>query len=224
MVDAVNDDEQLERLKEWWQQNWLPLVLGLGLAVSGVLGWKFWEGYQRQQAELASGHFEHLQVALQVGEKNKVLNETEKLKSEFRGTPYAAQAALLVARLHMDNNEPDAAASQLEWVSNYADDSKLQHVAKLRLAKVRWSQGKTDEALALLEEARLDSFTGIFAELRGDILASLKRNKEARQAYKEAMQTADVSDLAAIQQKLADLVTESGKEALEGGVGEAASQ
>lgn len=205
MVDAVNDDEQIERLKEWWQQNWLPLVLGLGLAVSGVLGWKLWQGHQKEQAELASGHFEQLQVAMQVGNPAEAGEQAEVLKTQYRNTPYAAQGALLVAKDHLESGDMDAAAGQLEWVSNYADDSKLQHIGRLRLARVRWAQGETDNALALLESVKLDSFEGLFAELRGDIFASTNRNAEARAAYKLAMQTADVSDLAALQQKLADL-------------------
>lgn len=206
MADAVNDDEQIERLKEWWQQNWLPLVLGLGLAVSGVLGWKLWQGYQKEQGELASGHFEQLQVALQVGNQAIASEQSDILKTQYKGTPYAAQGALLVARGFIETADLDAAASQLEWVANYADDSKMQHVGRLRLARVRWAQGETDNALELLGRVKQEEFAGLFAELRGDILVSVNRTEEAREAYKTAMQFADVSDLAALQQKLADLM------------------
>lgn len=207
MADALNDDEQLERLREWWQQNWLPLVLGLGLAIAGVLGWNLWQSWQKEQAELASGHFEQLRLHLQMGNIGQAIDQVDILKSGYSKTPYAAQGALLIAKGHIDNRNFDKAATQLEWVANYADDSKLQHVGRLRLARTRWAQGETETALDLLESVKLESFAGLYAELRGDILASLGRNDDAREAYKLAMQSADVSDLAVLQQKLADLET-----------------
>ena len=212
MVDVTSDEEQLERLKEWWQQNWLPIVLGLGLSVSAVLGWNFWKAHKADQAEVASGHFEQLQVALQVGDISKASEQSDLLVTQYRGTPYAAQGALLLAKGYLGSKDLDAAANQLEWVANYADDSKVQHVGRLRLAKVRWAQGETENALDLLQTAKLDSFIGIYAELRGDILASQKRVAEAREAYQQAMEKADVSDLAALQQKLSDLVEEGASE------------
>lgn len=212
MVDAVNDDEQLDRLKEWWQENWLPLVLGLGLAIAGVLGWNLWQAYQKEQAELASGHFEQLRLAMQLGDIGLANEQVDILKSGYRSSPYAAQGALLVARGLVDNSNLDGAAGQLEWVSNYADDDKLQHLGRLRLAKVRWAQGEAEQALELLAPPKLESFSGLYAELRGDILVALGRNSEAREAYKSAMQSADVSDLAALQQKVSDLVENNDEE------------
>lgn len=202
---AQSDDEQLERLREWWQQNWLPLVLGFGLAVAGVLGWNMWQGYQQRQAELASGHFEQLRLALQINDLGKAVEQVDILKSGYAGTPYAAQGALLVAAGHVDISDMDSAASQLEWVVNYADDTKMQHVGRLRLARIRWEQGDAEAALALLKSPRLESYAGLYAELRGDILVAQGRQDEAREAYRQAMQSADVSDLAILQQKLADL-------------------
>ncbi len=209
MVDAVNDDEQLDRLKEWWQENWLPLVLGLGLAISGVLGWNMWQSYQKEQAELASGHFEQVRLAIQLGNIGLANEQVDILKSKYRSSAYAAQGAMLVAKGLIESEDLAGAASQLEWVVNYADDDKLQHLGRIRLARVRWSQGEPEAALDLLSAPKLESFTGLYAELRGDILVSLGREAEAKEAYKLAVQSADVSDLSALQQKLSDLVFEN---------------
>jgi len=206
VAETYNDDEQLQRLREWWQQNWLPVVLGLGLSISGVLGWNMWQTYKKEQAELASGHYEQLRLNLQIGDLGSATEQSDILKTKYRSTPYAAQGALLIASLHVDDQALDKAGDQLEWVVNYAGDAKLQHLGRLRLARIRWAQGDADAALELLKAPGMESFAGLYAELRGDILVSQGREDEARESYKLAMKTAEVSDLAVLQQKLADLL------------------
>ncbi|MGH8562021.1 MAG: tetratricopeptide repeat protein, partial [Nevskiales bacterium] len=113
---------------------------------------------------------------------------------------------LMLGADHVQRNLFDAALPQYQWVAEHADDRKLRQVANLRRARLLWSMGRSEEALAALQTRRPGNFAPLFAELRGDILAAQGRRDEARQAYTEAM-AADTppEQRAGIELKLNDL-------------------
>ena len=40
---SMTEDEQIAQLKDWWQRNGKPLVLGAVIALVLVFGWQFWQ-------------------------------------------------------------------------------------------------------------------------------------------------------------------------------------
>ena len=53
---------------------------------------------------------------------------------------------------------------------------------------MRLDEKKYDEALKLLEAKHPESFTGMYADLRGDALLALGKAAEAKAAYKLALE------------------------------------
>jgi predicted negative regulator of RcsB-dependent stress response len=81
-------------------------------------------------------------------------------------------------------------------------------VGRLRQARLLWSLGRADEALALLQVKRMGSFASLYAELRGDILLGQARAEEARQAYSAALAAEPSTEQrAGLELKLNDLNT-----------------
>jgi predicted negative regulator of RcsB-dependent stress response len=61
-------------------------------------------------------------------------------------------------------------------------------VAQLRLAAVRLDEQRYDDALAALGEKHPESFDGLYADLRGDVLVAQGKIEEARAAYRQALE------------------------------------
>jgi predicted negative regulator of RcsB-dependent stress response len=204
-MSHFEDEAQIEQLRRWWRENWMALAGGLGLGLAGIFGWEAWQKAQTVTAERASHLFEDLRK-LPADKAGQAFELGRKLTGEFSGTPYAAQGALHLANLAVQQGDWDTARAQLEWVTRHADDSGLRKIARLRLARVLWQQGKPDEALAQLDVRDDDAFAGLYQELRGDIQLAKGDRAAARGAYEKALQLGPATAAReGLQRKLDDL-------------------
>lgn len=188
-MDALNDHEQAQLLRQWWQENWLPLVLGLVIALGGVLGWQFWQGYKQSQSEEASAEYESLREALGTQQDALIEQKLARLFTDYAGTPYAALGALAAAQHYAAAQSLDKAQKPLAWAADKASDEGVRQLAKLRLARVLWAQNQPEQALKALSASPDKAFAPLFAELRGDILLSQGKRTEARAAYEKALES-----------------------------------
>ncbi len=206
MATHLDDEEDLEKLKTWWKENWVALVGGLVIGFGAIGGWEGYKYWRDGRAETASQMFEELKKNLETSKTEDAGKIVERLKSEYSGTPYAAAAALAAAQSEVKAAQYDAAAANLAWVVEHASDRGLVQVARLRHAHVLLAQEKPDEALkALGTEA--GSFTSLAEELRGDIHLAKGDRKAARSSYEKALAAAEsgATNKTLLQQKLDDL-------------------
>ena len=207
-MSHYEDEAQVEQLKRWWQENWLPLVGGLALGLAGIFGWEAWESRETRVSEQASHMYEDLKKAIAADKADEVKSLGARLTGEFGGTPYAAQAALALAQFAANKGDWDAANEHLVWVVKHSDDDGLRALARLRRARVLWEQGKADEALALLEGkmSEVGKFAPLYEELRGDIQFAKGDRAAARAAYQKALEAGVApADREFLQRKLDDL-------------------
>lgn len=187
---ARTEEEELEVIKEWWERNGKPILLGCVLALVGIFGWQYWQKHQTGRTEAASMIYQQLlEAALDPsGTPNaaRVVELAGQLKKDFSGSHYAQYASLFVAKVAVDNGELSDAAAELQAVLDKPADATLAEMARQRLARVLSAQGKTEEALALLEGDADEAFQAGREELRGDLLVKLGRIDEARAAYQKA--------------------------------------
>lgn len=204
-MSHYDDEAQLEQLRRWWRENWMALAGGLVLGLAGIFGWEAWQGHQTTQSEQASQIYEDLKK-LPADKASQATELGRKLADEFSGTPYAAQAALYLASIAVQAADWDAARTQLDWVVAHADDPGLKKIARLRLARVLWQQGKLDDALAQLEIKDDDAFASLYQELRGDLQVAKGDRAAARSAYEKALQLGPAAaNREGLQRKLDDL-------------------
>ena len=83
------------------------------------------------------------------------------------------------------------AKTQLQWVIDHAEEAGLKDAARLRLAAILLDEKNHDGALKLLEAVHPESFDGLYADLRGDVLSAQGKTDEARSAYKLAYEKTD---------------------------------
>ncbi|WP_341303599.1 tetratricopeptide repeat protein [Pseudomonas sp. TMP25] len=204
------DDEELAVIKDWWQQNGKPLLIGVVLALVAVFGWQGWQKYQADQAHGASLVYQQLlEAALDPSGKpdaGKVAELANTLKNDYAGTHYAQYGSLFVAKVAVEAGKLADAASELQSIVDKPADGSLAELARQRLARVLAAQDKAEEALKLLDAKVAPAFTATREELKGDLLVQLGRADEAHAAYEKAK--AALSEEAAVgglQMKLDDL-------------------
>ena len=212
-MSDTTEDEQLAQIKDWWQRNGKPLLTGGILALAVVFGWQAWQNHQANQSAGASALYQQLletalaPAAVDLGAVSELSN---KLKEDYAGTSYAQYASLLMAKVAVDNQKLDDAASALQSVLDKPYDEVLGELARQRLARVLSAQGKTEEGLKLLEAGKVvKSFAAGRDEIKGDLLLKLGRTDEAHAAYTKAR--AALGEDAAqgtLQMKLDDLAKE----------------
>ena len=197
MADYQSEEEQIEAFKQWWVDNGLKLVAAAVLAIGGTLGWQSWQGSQQEHAQEGSVIYSAM-IDIVTTETDKQLSEeqlqqitasADQLKQQYGDSGYAQLSALLKAKLAVDADNLDQAASELEWVLNNdpADDLKL--LATLRLARVESARGNSDKALAMLEGQDAGKMTSAFEEAKGDFHISLGHYEAAYTSYQTAIDT-----------------------------------
>jgi predicted negative regulator of RcsB-dependent stress response len=208
-VTSGTDEEQLAQVKEWWQRNGKPLLLGGALALVLVFGWQFWQKHQLNQAQSASVAYQQLlNAALNEGEVDaaEVSRLGTLLQKEFAGTHYAQYGSLFVAKVAVESGRLDEAATELQAVLDKPADKTLEELARQRLARILAAQNKAEEGLALLKGDAAEAFAASREELRGDLLVKLERPDEAHAAYSKAKELlSQDAAIGGLQLKLDDL-------------------
>lgn len=203
MADYATEDEQLEALKRWWEENARSVIFGIILAVVGVSGWQGWQWYTDTQSENAASVYRQIQNQMPMGDPTQVLGAAETLRSDFGRTNYAALGAMAAARVLARQGDYTGAADWLEWVVDNAREDSLQAIARVRLARVLGEQGDTDAALDLLRSDAPPGWAAMHREVSGDLFAMRGDHEQAAEEYEQALATdGTVSDRELVRLKL----------------------
>jgi predicted negative regulator of RcsB-dependent stress response len=188
MALDLEEQEQLDALKQFWKQYGTLIITLAFLALAAFAGVKGWNYYQRGQSEQASVLFGKLEEAIRKNDVAQTGSLGAEIIDKYGSTAYGPMAALLLAKTSHDNGDPAAAATRLLWAIDKARDDETAALARLRLAGIRLDEKKYDEALALLDAKHSQAFAPLYADLRGDVLSAQGKPAEARAAYKRALE------------------------------------
>ena len=201
MADHETDDEQLRAIKEWWKENGRSVIAGVVIGVGSLIGWKGWNVYQEQQALEASDQYNEMRNSI-VGQRiDSVVVQAEKLKADYPSTPYASWGALLVAKAKESEGDTAASIDNLKWVIDNGKQDTVKTLAKLRLARVYLATSEYPKAQAILDQQYPLAYNSLLQELRGDLHAARGDNQAARQAYDEAISSAESGDVEFLKMK-----------------------
>lgn len=202
------EQEQVEALKRWWKENGKAVIAGVLIGISlGFALWA-WRTHTQNQAELASVEYQLLLGEVEKGDAEAGLKHGTRIINQYRETPYAVLAALGMAKLEMEKGSNSAARKYLEWAMDNADDTNIQHLARVRLARVLLNSKQPQAALKLISSVDQGSFVSDYEELKGDIYVAMDRSKPAQAAYKKALSALGDSNAdkkALLRMKLGDL-------------------
>ncbi|MDG4549305.1 MAG: tetratricopeptide repeat protein [Candidatus Contendobacter sp.] len=186
-MEQYTDDERVEDLKKWWKENGASILIGVALCVIAIFGWRYWNSHRDAQAEAASLAYDAFVAAVEKPDADQARQRGQALATDFPQSPYAALAALRLAKLAVANGDAAAAGRQLEWVIGNARSDELRDIARLRLARVRLAAGQTTEAEKLLGGVATASLNAEREELKGDLYLAGNQPDQARTAYAAAL-------------------------------------
>lgn len=187
------EEEQIAAIKRWWKENGKSIILGLVLGIGGISGYRYWQGTVVEQAQLASTSFSEV-VSLSGSSKKEFLDKVSEVQTQYAGQSYADLSAFVAAKNLIDKKDYAAAKEQLKWIIANSQYDSFVHIAKIRLAKVMLQLGEAEAALELVKDETSSGFESIYAELRGDIHASLKLYVKAKADYQLALNKISIGD------------------------------
>jgi predicted negative regulator of RcsB-dependent stress response len=187
------EEEQVEAIKNWWNENGKSLIITVVVVLAGYFGWNGYQENQRTQGEAAASIYQQLMSKAtkplsEQTEADKMELETvaAQLKTEYPDSLYAQFAGLYLAKFAIEANDFDAASAELSALVDAKQAGPVMYLAQVRLARVLVQQNKLDEALALVATTPEESFTVQYEETKGDILFAKGELTNARGAYQAA--------------------------------------
>ena len=182
----LEEQEQLDELKHFWKQYGNAITWVLIAVMGSYVGWNGYQYWQRQQATKASALFDEVERTAASGDVAKLERSLEDMKERFPQTTFAAQSALLAAKVFQQNEKMEAAQSALKWASEKSADEASAQLARIRLANLQAQQKAYDEALKTLSKPFTPAFAGLAADVQGDISVAQNKTAEAVKAYSDA--------------------------------------
>ena len=185
--DVLDEHEQGELVRKWVRENWLSIVIGIGLGLVLLFGVQQWRTHRASRNMDAATLYDALGADMTKKDYDAAKAIAVKLKSDHAASPYAVFAAMREADIAAQKGDLDNAYASLDWAWQHASIDALKAPVGINLVRVQLARGKAQEALDLLGKLPSGGFEASGAQLRGDALAALGRKDEARAAYNAAL-------------------------------------
>ena len=216
MAELRTEEEQVQALKAWWDENGKSLLLGIAVALAAVLGWKGWQQQQATHADNASILYQNLLDSV-VGAIGPQQDEAklatanhlhDQLKADYEGTAYANYASLIMARVAVDQGELTKAVAELDWALANQPTESMFILATMRKARILADQGDVEKSLSLVSSLPVGGYAVSLNELKGDLFLLKGDIELARQSYQKAFDATTANNRPVLEMKLNDLAAE----------------
>ncbi len=184
----VTEQEQIEQLKKWWHLYGKPVLLTLLVVLVLVFSWRTWKNHQDQIAIKASVAYEQLFSAYSNHDEKTLVTTAHQLMTETPKLPYASDAALLLAKINVEQHQLPEAVQNLQWILKNSPNATTRQVARLRLARLFIAQNQPQAALDLLQTVDQSAYIGVIDFVRGDALLALGKTDQAHEQYHLALE------------------------------------
>ncbi len=187
MSDYLTDEEQLDKLRKWWEDNGLAMVGAVVVAVAGVIGWN-WYGTERSETIAATSdlYVDYLEAE---GAERETIEAT--LAAEYPDSVYRVFVLLRNAKAEADAENPEAALGILNEALPLVDEETLADVIRIRIARLQQELDQSEAALGTLGGVRSLGLRSQVQELKGDIHMARGERALAHEAYSAALAEAE---------------------------------
>lgn len=191
----LHEQEQVDALKAWWKENGNRVVALVAAALLIFAGWQWWKSHQTAQAVEAAKLYEEVLKQAASNDAKRISDAADALATRYADSAYAPRAQLLAAQASWQAKDGARSKAQLQWVIEHAGEATLRDTARLKLASQLLDEKQYEAALKLLEATHPDAFTGLYADLKGDVLSAMGKVAEARAAYQQALDKTDAKSM-----------------------------
>ena len=189
MSDYLTDEEQLDRIKTWWEEYGRILVATLVIGIGSVIGWRWYDETKTAETAAASDLYADYLNA----DESQREQFAESIGTEIPESAYNVLVQISTAAEAVQAEDYELAETQLRSAAAAARVDVLRDLVNVRLARVLMQADKTDAALATLGQIRGEGFRPVVAELKGDIHLSRGERALAHESYRSAFDA--VADL-----------------------------
>lgn len=185
-MDILSDEhEREEAVQKWWHEHWKPIILGIVIALAGLVGVRQYQAWQLSKDQETAFEVYQLQNELQrTGVAG--FNDAQKFLDNHKDI-YGAILALDMANVKIAGKDYEGAQEFVSFAKANGGDL-LAPQTTLVLARLEAQQQRYDEALATLKSIKSKAYAPDIAEARGDIYMAKGDINAAHDAYKEAIQ------------------------------------
>ena len=187
MAYSIEEEQEINQLKDWWKENGKTIIVAFILGVGGMFGWRYWQAHQAEQIAQASAQYDALIYSAQQDEQAKKANIEQFVQANSR-TAYAVFALLDEAKKAAEKQDFAAAEANLNQALTQSQDEVLISIVALRLSAVQFQLGQLDNALTTLHQVKGESFNARKAILTGDIQVAKGDKVAAKNSFEQAQQ------------------------------------
>ena len=188
MAYSIEEEQEINQLKDWWKENGKTIIVAFILGVGGMFGWRYWQSHQAEQIAPASAQYDALINSVQQDEQAKKANIEQFVQANSK-TAYAVFALLDEAKKATEKQDFSAAEANLNQALTQSQDEVLTSIVALRLSAVQFQLGQLDNALSTLNQVKGESFNARKAILTGDIQITKGDKVAAKNSFEQAQQS-----------------------------------
>ena len=188
MAYSIEEEQEINQLKDWWKENGKTIIVAFILGVGGMFGWRYWQAHQAEQIAQASAQYDALIYSAQQDEQAKKANIEQFVQANSK-TAYAVFALLDEAKKATEKQDFVAAEANLNQALTQSQDEVLTSIVALRLSAVQFQLGQLDNALTSLNQVKGESFNASKAILTGDIQVAKGDKVAAKNSFEQAQQS-----------------------------------
>lgn len=188
MAYSIEEEQEINQLKDWWKENGKTIIVAFILGVGGMFGWRYWQEHQAEQIAQASAQYDALIYSAQQDEQAKKANIEQFVQANSK-TAYAVFALLDEAKKATEKQDFAAAEVNLNQALTQSQDEVLTSIVALRLSAVQFQLGQLDNALTTLNQVKGESFNARKALLTGDIQVAKGDKIAAKNSFDQAQQS-----------------------------------
>ena len=198
------EEQQVEAIKKFWQDNGNAIIAGLVIGLGGFIGFNLYQDHKIEQETKVADAYQA--IVEDAAEDSATFAEAAKaFIAENGDSSYVALTAFALAKTAADAKDWVEAEKQLSLAADKAPEEGIKGIALVRLARVLVQQEKYAEALDVLGKPMPASFVAAVEELKGDVYLAQDKKELARNAYQAALDAEGQSGNQALQMKLDDL-------------------
>jgi predicted negative regulator of RcsB-dependent stress response len=177
--EYLDEEEQLARVKSWWDENGTSTIITIVVAVAAIVGWRWWDDRTETLMHEASDAY----LAYLEGEDDAI----NRITSEHEGTAYHVLVLLDQAKDAVEEGDLVQAEALLENAIAQDGGPLLGDVARIRLARVQQGLDRSEAALETLTQIKSEGYRAYALEVQGDIYSARGEIEQAYNSYQAAV-------------------------------------
>lgn len=194
MTAYKTEEEQVEDIKRWWEKNGKFLIVLAIVAIATTVGVRTWQDFKQSATNIASEQYDLMMAEFAEGKTDSVIQRGDAIILKSPDLAYAVLSAMTVAKVNVDKGNYTEAEAKLNWALLNSKNEKIQHIIRIRIAKILIAQSKFDQAMTIATFAQQGVFSSQYLIVKGDIYYKKGEFASAKTAYQAAINDSGISE------------------------------